>query len=661
MDDDAHLPIFKGRVVSYIVTADGSNISDGSTSQVTEVSGMAGGLVNGRAGVNNHAFNGRNHHLHHQQPNHGHNFNHSRRGYGTAPFPSARIGHIRPADDFDDSTTTCTETESAISSRCSRRGRAYGGRCGRDCDCTDSSSIVTSDMDSTSFIDSDDEDDDDDEDIDESASRISTTTADTSVSRIHESRLRRHRRMKRRMPIMSNASSVSSTMTDSTMSMNVITVNLNLEPPDSFLGISLVGERGGGIYVRSIIDGGAVAADGRIETGDKILQVNDMSLDRMSNDDAVELLREAAQRHEAIKLVVLKTWEVDKPPRFAIPRSEPVRPIDPGAWVAHTEAARAAGEYPIRPPSSATLASNSSSIVSSVTDSERLLTMDKQVLNLDTVDMLTITKSMAAYDSGLDIKERDWLKIKIPDAFLGSDVVDWLYSHVQGFNERRDAKKYASQMMKQGFIRHTLNKNSFSEQCYYVFGDMINLADAVNRLRLVDDEECDSSDRDTLITVRDGRGTGGSNSGSPWHQQHHQVAPASYTEPQQGHGFLPWSTDAVHYGTIFGPNAGSGDVMRSMQQQPNSRSGGSSNSDADRSQMSGPLPISSFKPQVPGQQLLSSFTPNHLNNVMHHHYQNEMQQNQYSEPNYATAVLSNDGSKCSSRSNGIRNGEEIAN
>jgi hypothetical protein len=459
------------------------------------------------------------------------------------------------------------------------------------------------------------------------------------------------------MPAMSNASSVSSAMTDSTISMNVITVDLNLEPENAFLGISLVGERGGGIYVRSIIDGGVVHADGRIETGDKILQVNDINLERMTNDDAVELLREAAQRHEAIKLVVLKTWE-DKPARFAIPRSEPVRPIDPGAWVAHTEAVRAAGEYPIRPPSAATITSNSSSIHSSVTDSERLLTLDKQVLNLETADMLTITKSMAAFDSGLDIKERDWLKIKIPDAFLGSDVVDWLFSHVQGFNERRDAKKYASQMMKQGFIRHTLSKNSFSEQCYYVFGDMINLADAMNRIRLVDDEDCDSSDRDTLITVRDGRGTSGSgsNPGSPWHQQRHQIIPATYTDPQPGHGFQPWSTDAVNYGPIFGPNP-----LDAVRNQPNSRSGGSSGSDADRSQMSGPLPISSFKPQSAAPAHLNSFAASHLTNTMHHHYQNDAQQHQYSEPNYATAVLpAIDISKSASRSNGLIRGSDEA-
>lgn len=54
----------------------------------------------------------------------------------------------------------------------------------------------------------------------------------------------------------------------------------------------------------------------------------------------------------------------------------------------------------------------------------------------------------------------------------GADVVDWLYTHVEGFKERREARKYASSMLKHGFLRHTVNKVTFSEQCYYVFGDL---------------------------------------------------------------------------------------------------------------------------------------------------------------------------------------------
>ena len=99
-------------------------------------------------------------------------------------------------------------------------------------------------------------------------------------------------------PSPPQASSFSS-ITDSTMSLNIVTVTLNmgealgrglgvgagawprlmafLAERHHFLGISIVGQsndRGdGGIYIGSIMKGGAVAADGRIEPGDMLLQV----------------------------------------------------------------------------------------------------------------------------------------------------------------------------------------------------------------------------------------------------------------------------------------------------------------------------------------------------------------------------------------------------
>jgi hypothetical protein len=99
-------------------------------------------------------------------------------------------------------------------------------------------------------------------------------------------------------------------------------------------------------------------------------------------------------------------------------------------------------------------------------------TMGNDQLNLTTdTDMETVVRSMAAADSGLDVRDRHWLKITIPMAFIGSDVVDWLFNHVEGFPDRRDARKYACNLLKHGYMRHTVNKNRFSEQCYYVFGD----------------------------------------------------------------------------------------------------------------------------------------------------------------------------------------------
>ncbi len=50
--------------------------------------------------------------------------------------------------------------------------------------------------------------------------------------------------------------------------------------------------------------------------------------------------------------------------------------------------------------------------------------------------------------------------------------MDWLHTHVEGFADRRDARKYATNLLKAGYIRHTVNKLTFSEQCYYVFGDL---------------------------------------------------------------------------------------------------------------------------------------------------------------------------------------------
>jgi segment polarity protein dishevelled len=51
-------------------------------------------------------------------------------------------------------------------------------------------------------------------------------------------------------------------------------------------------------------------------------------------------------------------------------------------------------------------------------------------------------------------------------------LVNWLFNNVDGFVNRNDARKYASSMLKAGYIRHTVHKLTFSEQCYYVFGDI---------------------------------------------------------------------------------------------------------------------------------------------------------------------------------------------
>ena len=130
--------------------------------------------------------------------------------------------------------------------------------------------------------------------------RFTTSTEHTSVSR-NALRHRQKKRSRRKVPAhLTRAGSISS-VTDSTMSLNIITVTLNMDTVN-FLGISIVGQSNKfgdgdcGIYVGSIMKGGAVALDGRIEPGDMILQVNDFNFENMSNDDAVRILREVSRQ-----------------------------------------------------------------------------------------------------------------------------------------------------------------------------------------------------------------------------------------------------------------------------------------------------------------------------------------------------------------------------
>ncbi|XP_004607092.3 segment polarity protein dishevelled homolog DVL-1 isoform X2 [Sorex araneus] len=419
-DDNARLPCFNGRVVSWLVLAEGSHSdtgsqgTDGHTDLPTPLERMAG-IGDSRP------------------PSFHPNVASSRDGMDNETGTESLVGHRRERPrrrNREEATRT--------------NGHPRGDR-RRDVGLPpdSASTVLSSELESSSFIDSDEDD---------NTSRLSSSTAHSTSSRL----IRKHkrRRRKQRLRQADRASSFSS-ITDSTMSLNIVTVTLNMER-HHFLGISIVGQsndRGdGGIYIGSIMKGGAVAADGRIEPGDMLLQVNDVNFENMSNDDAVRVLREMVSQTGPISLTVAKCWDPTPRSYFTIPRADPVRPIDPAAWLSHT--AVLSGALPRYELEDAPLTVKS--------------------------DMSAVVRVMQLPDSGLEIRDRMWLKITIANAVIGADVVDWLYSHVEGFKERREARKYASSMLRRGFLRHTVNKITFSEQCYYVFGGLCSNLAALN-------------------------------------------------------------------------------------------------------------------------------------------------------------------------------------
>ncbi|XP_028747248.1 segment polarity protein dishevelled homolog DVL-1 isoform X3 [Peromyscus leucopus] len=410
-DDNAKLPCFNGRVVSWLVLAEGAH-SDAGSQGTDSHTDLPPPLE--RTG-----------------------------GIGDSRPPSFHPNVASSRDGMDNETGT----ESMVShrrERARRRNRDEAARTNghlrgdrrRDLGLPpdSASTVLSSELESSSFIDSDEED---------NTSRLSSSTEQSTSSRL----IRKHkcRRRKQRLRQTDRASSFSS-ITDSTMSLNIITVTLNMER-HHFLGISIVGQsndRGdGGIYIGSIMKGGAVAADGRIEPGDMLLQVNDVNFENMSNDDAVRVLREIVSQTGPISLTVAKCWDPTPRSYFTIPRELEEAPL--------------------------TVKS----------------------------DMSAIVRVMQLPDSGLEIRDRMWLKITIANAVIGADVVDWLYTHVEGFKERREARKYASSMLKHGFLRHTVNKITFSEQCYYVFGDLCSNLASLN----LNSGSSGASDQDTLAPL----------------------------------------------------------------------------------------------------------------------------------------------------------------
>ncbi|XP_076874572.1 segment polarity protein dishevelled homolog DVL-1 isoform X2 [Brachyhypopomus gauderio] len=437
-DDNAKLPCFNGRVVSWLVLTESTHSDSGS--HCTESHPELPPPLERTGGI------------------------------GDSRPPSFHANAVSSRDGLD----TETGTESLLSQRRERErarrtrdsklprvnGHSKAERATWDlARGYDSASVMSSELESSSFIDSEEDD----------GNRLSSSTGQSSSSQL----MRRHKRRRRRHKLVKiDRSSSFSSITDSTMSLNIITVTLNMEKYN-FLGISIVGQsndRGdGGIYIGSIMKGGAVAADGRIEPGDMLLQVNDVNFENMSNDDAVRILREIVSKPGPISLTVAKCWDPSPRSYFTIPR-EPVRPIDPATWISHTTVVT--GTYPH-------------------------YEFDDLPLSAGKTDMATIVKVMQLPESGLEIRDRMWLKITIANAVIGADVVDWLYSHVEGFKDRRDARKYASSLLKHGYLRHTVNKITFSEQCYYTFGDLCQNMASLN----LNEGSSGGSELDTLAPL----------------------------------------------------------------------------------------------------------------------------------------------------------------
>ncbi|VDK84158.1 unnamed protein product [Onchocerca ochengi] len=332
---------------------------------------------------------------------------------------------------------------------------------------------------------------------------------------------RRQRRPRKEKYRKAYVPSTISSVTESSMtSLSLPRIDVVTLPMKNgvFLGISVL-SHDGGIFVSDIHSGGIVDLDGRIEVGDQIVQVNRNSFENLSDLEAVDLLRKAAASRRPVTLYVAKRTcsNSDKRTDILSGIASETMPIDVSLWVESTKhnlvrPAKGLEEIDSVNDGNATLLAEENetdldgayaerrnglpSVSQTSAKSKQLNSPDLNIslniediarrreneeneqqldnLNVD-MDPVIILKYMALPNSGLQIKNRKWLKIPVPMSFIGSDLVDWLMEHVHGITDRKAARTYASKLLAEGHIRHVVNKLTFTEKCYYIFEGNVNL------------------------------------------------------------------------------------------------------------------------------------------------------------------------------------------
>ncbi|MCP9264051.1 Segment polarity protein dishevelled-like protein DVL-3 [Dirofilaria immitis] len=310
---------------------------------------------------------------------------------------------------------------------------------------------------------------------------------------------RRQRRPRKERYRKAYVPSTISSITESSMtSLSLPRIDVVTLPMKNgvFLGISVL-SHDGGIFVSDIHSGGIVDLDGRIEVGDQIVQVNRNSFENLSDLEAVDLLRKAAASRRPITLYVAKRTCSNSDKRTDISQGL-LRKRCPSIYhFGHNIMRPAKGFEEINSVNNGDATLNDemdSSITQTSAKSKQLNSPDLNIslntediarrreneenelqldnLNID-MDPVIILKYMALPNSGLQIKNRKWLKIPVPMSFIGCDLVDWLMEHVHGITDRKAARNYASKLLGEGHIRHVVNKLTFTEKCYYIFEDSI--------------------------------------------------------------------------------------------------------------------------------------------------------------------------------------------
>lgn len=280
----------------------------------------------------------------------------------------------------------------------------------------------------------------------------------------------------------------------------------------NFLGLTIVGpcdefeSKDKGIYVGKITKDSVIERDGRIKVGDKILGINEYNLQSLKNDEAVATFKHCVEKRGAITLLLERGSNSNFLDQIGHYSPPPPPTLPPNNYLPtqtcldqlpmpnhHANNPMAARPLPVINRTSRSLPrSVTPRSIYQATGSENVVSYHESPSSLNSRSMYgtttlssgrnlevalhcrrhdihTIFAALRNSPNGLEVKDREWLKVVIKDAFLGSDLIKWLRRNVYGFSSRREIKSYANQMLSLGLIKNPMTNGAFSERIFYTF------------------------------------------------------------------------------------------------------------------------------------------------------------------------------------------------
>jgi hypothetical protein len=292
------------------------------------------------------------------------------------------------------------------------------------------------------------------------------------------------------------------------LTTELVTINLDEGRP---LGITIVGHSSGqhggdcGIFVGCVKRGGAAAADGRIEPGDLILEVNGIDLEGRTNEQALQILRSELARGGTVRILVAKYWDMENEDDCRRePIYEPVGSVRSSTLgvVRGTERSTRPGPLKAIPEDSTRPRMYREASGASASDSER--GSSHRVSSVPPPSSRSQLPPIPAYppmsqpsrgahqvsrsqsasrNTTLDRHhiQKTVNPVSADEPFLGGELIAWIRSQVPALKSSHDALSYANDLLQSGFI-YTVNRPhqpqngtnvarfQFREDEYYVFG-----------------------------------------------------------------------------------------------------------------------------------------------------------------------------------------------